>query len=89
MVKKKNKKNGSKWFSPSSKPLNWCKKDSQSKRRRYALAARKGDFLATARALQALANITEDNQTRRLSQGDSKYFLKMYHVKNDRKLKKR
>ena len=83
MIKRKKKNNGSKWYS-SGKPLNWSKKDSQTTRRREALRARKGDYLATARALQALANVTTDPETRRKSEGDSHYFLKMYHVKKKR-----
>ena len=89
-MKVKNKKNnGSKWFTPSNKPLNWSKKDSQSQRRSEALKARKGNLLATARALQALANVTGDSETQRKAEGDAKYFRKLYHVKKDKKSKKR
>ena len=85
---KKNKKNGKKWFQPG-KPLNWSKKDSQTKRRREALKARKGDYLAAARGLQALANLSKDAETRRKSEGDAKYFRKLYDVKKKRKFQKR
>jgi hypothetical protein len=87
-VKKKKGNNGSKWFKPG-KPLNWCKTDSQSQRRREALKARKGDYLATARALQSLANVNQDSETKRKAEGDSKYFRKMYYVKKNRKARKR
>ena len=83
MIKKKNKNNGSKWYS-SGKPLNWSKKDSQTTRRREALRARKGDYLATYRALDALAKISADNETARKARSDANYFLKMYHVKKKR-----
>ncbi len=85
MIKKKNKI--SKWYSPH-KPLNWSKKDSQAVRRREALKARKGDYLATYHALDSLAKVSSDPETSRKARDDSKYFLKMFHVKQNKKLKK-
>jgi hypothetical protein len=69
-----------KWFEPSSKSLNWHKEDSQTTRRRNALRSRKGSFLAVARALQALANISKDDETARKAGSDAKYFFHRYHM---------
>jgi hypothetical protein len=78
---KQNKKNNNndKWFE-AGKPLNWSKKDSQTKRRRSALAARNNRYLDTARALQALANITTDTETERKARADAKYFFAKHKV---------
>jgi hypothetical protein len=69
-----------KWFEARGKSLNWHKEDSQTARRRNALSSRKGHYLNTARALQALANITKDAETKRKAQGDAKYFFHRYHM---------
>ena len=76
----KKNRNGS-----SCKPLNWSKNDSQNVRRREALRARHGDYLEAARALQYIANINTDPETKRKAQSDSNYFRKMYYVKKKRK----
>lgn len=65
------------WFK-SGKPLGWNKNDAMDKRRRIALRNRDGDELATARALQALANVTKDPETKRKAQADAKYFFKKH-----------
>jgi hypothetical protein len=69
----------SKWFE-AGKKLNWSKDLSQTVRRRNALNSRKGNYLATARALQALANVTQDAETKRKAAGDAKYFFHRYHM---------
>ena len=74
-----------KWFIPG-KALNWSKLDSQTKRRRNALAARRKDYLATARALQAISNVTMDAETKRKSKSDAKYFF-MKHKQSIKKKK--
>ncbi len=74
------------WFE-AGKKLNWRKSESQTRRRKNALAARHGNLLATARALQALANVTEDNETARKSRSDAIYFFKL-HAKKKNKYKK-
>jgi hypothetical protein len=84
MVVSKKKNNNEKWFEPG-KSLNWRKKDSQTVRRRNALKARKGNELATARALQALANVTQDNETARKARADAKYFYGRHKRLNKRK----
>ena len=66
-----------KWFKPG-KEIGWSKDDSQTKRRRIALKSRKGDLLKTARALQSLANVTEDKETARKAAADAQYFYRQY-----------
>ncbi len=68
------------WFEAGEK-LGWHKGDSQDKRRRIALRNRNGDLLATARALMALANVTQDKETERKARADSKYFYNQYKRK--------
>jgi len=84
-AKRRKKNNGKKWFKPGE-PLNWSKEDSQKRRRINALKSRHGDYLATGRALLALANITKDSETRRKAKSDSEYFFRKYR---ERKSKKR
>jgi hypothetical protein len=54
--------------------MGWHKGQSATTRRRLALKAHGGDNLATARALQALANVTTDSTTARLARQDALYF---------------
>jgi len=68
------------WFSPGT-PLGWRKEWPSEKRRRVALRHRKGDVLATARALQALSNVTKDKRTKILARSDAKYFYDKYRRK--------
>jgi len=75
--KPKRKQKKEKWFRPAE-PTGWSKRDSAVKRRRTALASRHGDLLATAKALQALSNITTDKDTKRLSRADAIYFFGRY-----------
>lgn len=55
--------------------MGWHKGDSLRGRRVKALRAHDGDLLATARALQALANVTTDGATKRAARADAKYFF--------------
>ncbi len=55
--------------------MNWHKDDPEGVRRARALKAHKGDVLATARALQALANVTTDTETARVAKTDADYFF--------------
>lgn len=74
------KKKVVKWFEAGAK-LNWSKADTQSQRRRIALASRKGKLLPTARALMALSNVTTDKLTARLARADANYFYALYKRK--------
>ena len=69
-----------KWFKPGE-PLGWEKDMPQTKRRRIALKSRKGDLLATARALQSISNVTKDSETARKAQSDAQYFYRQYRQK--------
>ena len=55
--------------------MNWHKEDSEETRRTNALKAHGGDELATARALQELANVTTDPETKKLAKVDADYFF--------------
>ena len=70
MAKKKER-----WFQ-AGEPLGWRKSDGATKRRRIALRARGGDKLATARALQALSNVTKDPTTKKAARSDALYFYR-------------
>ena len=74
-----------KWYQEAtkgSKPLGWRKSMSQRERIRVALKARRGDVLATARALNALANVTADNETKRKARADASYLYKVHRQQN-------
>ncbi|PPD58161.1 hypothetical protein [Dehalogenimonas etheniformans] len=55
--------------------MNWSKDMVAETRRRHALEAHKGDELATARSLQALANVTTDSATKNRATADADYFF--------------
>jgi IS5 family transposase len=66
-----------KWFKPGE-PIGWMKDMPTDERREKALESRDGDLLATARALQALANVTVDKSTKAKAAADAKYFFEEY-----------
>jgi len=55
--------------------MHWHKDQSTEVRRANALKAHNGNELATARALQALANVTTDAETTKLAKADADYFF--------------
>jgi hypothetical protein len=55
--------------------MHWHKDQPTKMRRINALKAHEGDELATARALQALANVTTDIETTKLAKTDADYFF--------------
>jgi hypothetical protein len=63
-----------KWYEHNVE-MNWHKDEPAEVRRANALNAHKGDKLATARALQALANVTTDAKTAGLAKSDADYFF--------------
>ena len=65
-------------FFKSGKPMDWHKSDSQIVRRKNALKAHKGDYLATARALLQVSNITKDSQTKSKSKTDANHFFALH-----------
>lgn len=77
-TKKKPKGDGdSKWYRAGQR-LNWSKDDGQTTRRANALKSRRGNYLKAARALQALANVTRDEETARKAKADARYFYMKY-----------
>ena len=62
------------WYEHDVK-MNWHKDMPESTRRSNALSAHGGDKLATARALQALSNVTTDAKTKQLANADADYFF--------------
>ena len=52
----------------------WEKGMPMMKRRRLVLRAHNGNHLSSARAMQALANVTVDRQTKALARKDALYF---------------
>lgn len=71
------------WFAPSVS-MGWEKTQPTGVRRRLALKAHKGDKLATARALQALANVTTDRTTKKLARSDALYFFDLYRKRGNK-----
>jgi hypothetical protein len=65
------------WYKPKVK-MDWEKGMPMAQRRRNALRAHGGDELSTARALQALANVTTDNATKVKAKADANYFYKRH-----------
>jgi hypothetical protein len=63
-----------KWYHHTVE-MNWHKGEPAEVRRANALRAHKGDELAAARALQALANVTKDPETSKLAKADADYFF--------------
>lgn len=79
MVVKSKKKQ---WFNNIDRSETGWKKDMPTdQRRKVALKAHKGDLLATARSLMALANVTRDDRTAKLAKSDALYFYREYEKK--------
>ena len=65
------------WYSPTTE-MGWRKDQPAATRRSLALKAHGRDKLATARALQSLANVTTDKTTKKLARSDALYFFDLY-----------
>ena len=63
-----------KWYQHNVE-MNWHKDQPAEMRRANAFKAHSGNKLATARALQALANVTTDLETAKLAKIDADYFF--------------
>lgn len=75
--KRKSTKGKKRWYAP--KVHSGWKKDMPAKKRRsLLLKAHKGNPLSAARSKQALANVTEDEETRVLALADARYFFEEY-----------
>ena len=60
--------------------MDWSKDMQTTTRRSNVLAAHKGDELATARSLQALANVTTDAETKSKATADAEYFFSRHKM---------
>jgi len=70
-----------KWFTEAtqdSKPLGWRKDMPQWKRIQVAVRNRRGNMLSAARALNALANVTTDHETKLRARADASYLYKQH-----------
>ena len=76
-------KKNNKWFSPGVK-MNWNHQDLREVRRRNALRAHGGDLLATARALQQLANVSQVGVVAKAARQDAVHFFAKYQSKKSR-----
>lgn len=75
-----------KFFHPDRK-LNWHKDDSQKIRRQKALNSRHSSFLKAGRALQALANVSNDSETARKAKADATFFFAQHKKRQELKSK--
>lgn len=68
-------------------PLGWEATDTQSHRRKVALRSRGGDYLATARALQAVANAQQrrNPSVAGKAEKDAEFFFRMHKMKQGRR----
>lgn len=65
------------WFK-AGEPTGWKKDLPQDKRIDLVLASRDYDYLASARALNALANVSQDPETKRKARADAEKLFKEY-----------
>jgi len=68
---------GKQWFEPQVE-TGWRKSQSEAVRRVGVLKAHKGDELTSGRAMQALANVTTDKETKRKAKSDAQYFFRIH-----------
>ncbi len=66
-----------KWFSSKTRS-GWKKTQPAKIRRKLLLRAHKGSLLSAARSKQALANVTQDEETRVLALKDAQYFFEAH-----------
>jgi len=59
----------------------WGKGMPMDKRRRLVLNAHKGDALSSARAMQSLANVTTDRETKQAARADAVFFFSQHKGK--------
>lgn len=65
------------WYDPQVH-TGWRKNMPEKKRRQRVLEAHEGDLLSSAKSLQALANVTEDYETKRVARKDALYFFQKH-----------
>ena len=72
--RKKRTSKEKRWYAPKVRS-GWKKSMPAKKRRRLTLTAHKGSLLSAARSKQALANVTQDEETRVLALEDAQFFF--------------
>lgn len=77
-------KKDKKWFTPGTK-MNWHHSDLREVRCRNALRAHGGDLLATARALQQLANVSQIGVVAKAARQDARHFFSLYQARKAKK----
>ncbi len=77
-------KQKARWYNPQTH-TGWHKSQSLDYRRRLVLRAHGGDKLSSARAMQALANITQDKATAIAARSDAQYFYREYRKRKKSK----
>ena len=65
------------WFAPTIS-TGWSKSLPRAKRINLTVKAHKGDLLASARSLRALANITTDRETKQKASADAAILFARY-----------
>jgi len=65
------------WFDPQVE-TGWKKEQPQSIRRHKVLRAHRGDELASARGMQALANVSPDRETASKARSDAIFFFRQH-----------
>lgn len=71
------------WFRAGD-PTGWKKDLPQQDRIDLVLASRDYDYLASARALNALANVTQDPETKRKARADAKKLFAEYNKRTEK-----
>ena len=81
---KRRKGSPKRWFHPKIHS-GWDKRMETEERRALMLKAHKGNYLATARALQALANVNSgprgDSGTNYVAGIDARYFFRAHKIR--------
>ncbi|MFA5389535.1 MAG: hypothetical protein WC312_07310 [Candidatus Omnitrophota bacterium] len=72
------------WFNPKVTDTGWDKDLNMDTRRAKMLRAHKWNTLATARALQALANVTRDEEIKEAAQKDAEFFYERHRERGER-----
>ena len=76
------------WFE-SQVPTGWDKDHPEAARRVKVLSSHGGDELASARAMQAIANVTTDRETKIEARADARYFYRIHSEMPKRRSHKR
>lgn len=72
-----------KWFKPKGNLAGWNKTQKASTRRQHAISSTPKNQklrerrLIAGRKLQALANVTKDNETKKKAKSDAEYFFNL------------